>query len=407
MPSEQTKLRKVTALLDEDWLKKGMGGAKTSAEGLRVKWQGSGGNSASSRSAGRIASLGKRFAVVRVGKIKGLGKLSAAANHNSRDRETLNADPDRLDDNQLLWGVEGGQAVLDAWQDRAPDKVRSNAVHALEYVISASPAVFDEMSREEQDDYFIDSLRFLAAKHGPENILSAVVHRDEQTPHLQALVIPLDENERLNARAHVGGRDKLRELQSDFAELVAEPYGIERGQERSVAKHRTIKEYYAAAQKEPDLSAERLHEAIPEREKGSVLKRGESDEAYAARVVDALAVVAADSRASLDKRITDLEAEKKQLGADNDALTHKVAATNWALLSTTSPTAELGQRMWDKAQQVTADSKMSLKDRERLTKTLERIGKQYGFASLENERKVERPKVPERPASKPDKDYER
>ena len=407
MPPEQAKVRKVASLLDEDWLRSNMGGAKTASEGLRNKWQGSGGNSSPSRSAGRVASLGKRYAVVRVGKIKGMSKLSAAANHNSRDRETLNADPERLDDNQLLWGVEGSQDVLDAWQERAPDKVRSNAVHALEYVISASPAALAEMSRDEQDDYFIDSLRFLAAKHGPENILSAVVHRDEQTPHLQALVIPLDERERLNARAHVGGREKLRELQTDFAELVAEPYGIVRGQERSVAKHRTIKDYYAAALKEPGLTPERLKEAIPERETGSVLRRGESDEAYAARVVDAVVGVAAQSGAASEKQINELEAEKQQLAADKDALDHKLSLKTWLLLSTTAPTEKIGRMIWEKAQQVIADPKTEPKDREVLTKTLNRIGDAYGYAPPDKEPEAERPKVPKRAAPSRDDGYGR
>ena len=406
MSSEQTKLRKAAALLDEHWLKRGAGAPKTSSEGLRGKWQGSGGKSQRTASAGRISALGKRFAVIRVGKIKGLGKLSAAANHNSRDRETLNADPDRLGDNQLLWGVEGGQAVLDAWQDRAPEKVRSNAVHALEYVVSASPAALAEMTRDEQDRYFTDSLRFLAAKHGAENILSAVVHRDEQTPHLQALVIPLDENDRLNARAHVGGREKLRELQSDFAELVAEPYGIERGRERSVAKHQTIKEYYAAAKKEPDLTPERLREAIPDRDRGSVLKRGESDEAYTGRVVDAVATLAAENFAATQERISDLEAEKRTL-ADSAAQNGNTAKIfNQLAVAALTSDAERSRALWDQAQQRMKETKMHPKVQDAAQSLLDGLARQKGFEVPQRESQVERPKRPQADRSRDD-GYER
>jgi hypothetical protein len=415
MSLKQSKIQKSTALFDEDWLRSNARGAQTSSKGLQVKWRGSGGNSPSSPSAGRISTLGKHYAVVRVGKIKSMAKLSAAASHNSRDRETLNADPDRLDDNELIWGVEGSQDVLDAWQERAPDKVRSNAVHALEYVISASPAALAEMDHAEQTEYFRDSLRFLAVKHGAENILSAVVHRDEQTPHLQALVIPLDENERLNARAHVGGREKLRELQSDFADLVAEPYGIVRGRERSVARHRTIKDYYADAQKEPDASPERLKDAVPKRETGSVLRRGESDDAYTERLVDAVVGVAAQSAAAMESRINELEAEKRQTSADLDSMRHAANTMGSAARIAGAPDELRARAHWDSAQKKLNDPKFDPAHRDATKKIFDAIGEKHGFAPHENEReepKTERParsqrKRPSPKAPSRSDDYER
>ena len=85
MSLKQSKIQKSTALFDEDWLRSNARGAQTSSKGLQVKWRGSGGNSPSSPSAGRISTLGKHYAVIRVGKIKGMAKLSAAASHNSHN----------------------------------------------------------------------------------------------------------------------------------------------------------------------------------------------------------------------------------------------------------------------------------------------------------------------------------
>lgn len=82
-------------------------------------------------------------------------------------------------------------------------------------------------------------------------MLSAVIHRDETTPHLQFLVIPLDARGKLNARELVGGKATLSKMQTDFACEVGQDFGLERGlergRERSQARHQTIKEYYARA----------------------------------------------------------------------------------------------------------------------------------------------------------------
>ena len=67
---------------------------------------------------------------------------------------------------------------------------------------------------------------------------------DETTPHLSVTVIPLDDRGKLNARQFLGGRDKLRQMQTDFAEQVGKTYGFERGIENSRARHRTIRQFY-------------------------------------------------------------------------------------------------------------------------------------------------------------------
>ena len=75
-------------------------------------------------------------------------------------------------------------------------------------------------------------------------MLSAVIHRDETTPHLTAMVIPLDERGHLNARSFTGGKVQLSAMQTSFAEAVSD-WGIERGVHRSGARHVSIREYYA------------------------------------------------------------------------------------------------------------------------------------------------------------------
>lgn len=251
----------------------------------------------------------RSFAILRVGKISGMGKVAAAAQHNFRERETHNADPDRLDQNRVLAGARDTDELIQKWHDLAPDKVRKNAVHALEYVVTASPEKLAAMSAQERASYFEDALDWLKEKHGAENILSAVVHEDERSPHLQAMVIPLDERGKLNARALVGGKAQLSAMQTHFAESVGAKYGLERGIQRSGAKHEDIQTYYNRARGVATASV-----ALPERLSGGFLGSGrETDEEWRTRasegVTEALRTVLAhhdDERRRFDEVMGDV-----------------------------------------------------------------------------------------------------
>lgn len=262
----------------------------------------------------------KSFAILRVGKIKTKGHLSAALGHNFRERDTPNADLDRKGDNLVLKGPGTGKGVIEAWDDRAPEKIRKNAVHALEYFIGGSPEKLHAMSREDQDAYFRRALDWLEKRHGAENVLSAVIHRDETTPHMQALVIPLDARGKLNARELVGGKDKLSQMQTEFAREVGQPFGFERGQERSRATHQTIKEYYGRANTPVEVDF-----SLPERRRGAVMGLGgESDREWQERASRAVSerlrhqtVHLGEASRSLQR---ELDASEALLGQTQDEL---------------------------------------------------------------------------------------
>jgi hypothetical protein len=171
------------------------------------------------------------------------------------------------------------------------------------------------MSREEQDSYFKAALEWVEAKHGADNVLSAVVHRDETTPHLQLIIIPLDERGRLNARELVGGKANLSQMQTDFAEKVGQQFGLERGIERSAAKHDTIKEYYARAKAPLDLEL-----SLPERKMGTALGFGkETDEEWRQRASETVTDGLRGVTANLAEELARLRREKAQADADLEA----------------------------------------------------------------------------------------
>ncbi len=217
-------------------------------------------------------------AIIRMQKLKSPVAVRRSMKHAFREQDTPNADPSRTPENTHIGAADVGEA-LERFNARLPDKVRSNAVLAVEYLITASPDEMRGKAREEQDAYFGDALKWLEAKHGKENVVYAGIHRDETTPHMYAYVVPIDERGKLNCRAFYGEKEALSKMQTDFADKVGKQHGLERGLEGSRARHTDIRQYYARVQaatpRTPDID-------VPD---GKLL---EGKEAYGQRVAKAV-----------------------------------------------------------------------------------------------------------------------
>ena len=65
---------------------------------------------------------------------------------------------------------------------------------------------------------------------GEENIISAVVHMDEKTPHLHLCFVPLTKDGRLSAKEILGNKKNMIRWQDDFYACMAERWPeLERG----------------------------------------------------------------------------------------------------------------------------------------------------------------------------------
>lgn len=180
------------------------------------------------------------YAILRTAKLKTFGNIGGSLAHNYRTRETHNADLTRTPKN--LHTVPGGpDAVMEKIKERLPEKRRKDAVLCIEYMIGSSPGALK--TEDEHRRYLSDALAWLKQRHGAENVVAATIHMDETTPHLCAYVVPLKDG-KLNARHFLGGRQTLSAMQTSFAKEVGEKHGLERGIERSTARHTTIKEWY-------------------------------------------------------------------------------------------------------------------------------------------------------------------
>ena len=256
------------------------------------------------------------FAILRTAKLKSFGEIGGSLSHNYRDRPTPNANSQLTQNNEN--SLSSAELVMSAIKDKLPEKRRKDAVLCVEYLITASPD-WVGWNRLEEKKYFDDAKKWLEDKHGKGNVIATTIHRDESTPHMIAYVVPLVDG-RLNAKKFLGGRQKLSDMQTDFAKSVGEPLVLVRGLEGSKAEHQTIKQYYAnvntAVKISPDIALD-----IPEK------KLLESKESYENRVFEVLDQEVSpllDRTASLQNELKNVKRENSWLRGEIEFLRSEV-----------------------------------------------------------------------------------
>jgi len=276
-----------------------------------------------------------QYAVLRVAKLKTMGEIGALGQHNERTRATPNADAERLGENVRLVGSGDWCADAQARLDAAL-RIRSNAVLAIEHVMTASRDFYQEGDAGERaarlDDWTERSMTWLRERYGEQNVVAAVLHRDELTPHIQALVVPLHDELGLNAKHWLGGREKLGTMQDSYARAM-EPLGLERGVRGSVAIHETIKEWYAKIEA-PTPAPEIARQDIAIERPGRIVRdperyASEQEARIAAQVAPALeaaatALVKAEhyegQAATAEANITVLQGQVREIARERDTL---------------------------------------------------------------------------------------
>ena len=195
------------------------------------------------------------YAIIRIAKLK-QSNIAGSGMHVSRTRHTPNADKDKLVENQtiihnhdldlpLAEVVE--QKINSTPQQR---KIRTDAVHCVEILLTASPEYFRPDRPEEYGAYQADRLAnwqqatigWLKQEYG-DRIVRAELHNDEATPHIHAYLVPIDAAGQLNCKKMFGDRKKMFALQDSYAAAM-KPLGLERGIKGSQAEHTDVKDYY-------------------------------------------------------------------------------------------------------------------------------------------------------------------
>ena len=176
---------------------------------------------------------------------------------------------------------------------------RKDAVVMNSFVLGSDKTFFDGLAKIEQYNFFSDCYKFFAERYGEENIIAAVVHNDETTPHMHLNLMPITSDGRLCSK-QLFDKPQLQQLQTDFYEEVGKKYGLKRGKEGSQKKHLSTAEFKAkkiieqaeAIREENQVYADALEEA-----KGGEIprKRGKLQEQVIALTAD---------NSDLSKRLT-------------------------------------------------------------------------------------------------------
>lgn len=135
-----------------------------------------------------------------------------------------------------------------------PTKVRKDAVLMCSFVVGSDREFFSSLLPGEQQQFFVDCTRFFAERYGEDNIVSAIVHMDETTPHLHLNLIPIADR-RLSAKT-LFDRKALQALQTDFHSAVGKKWSLQRGKEGSQVKHLDTAAYKLKKMKEETAAAE-------------------------------------------------------------------------------------------------------------------------------------------------------
>lgn len=219
-----------------------------------------------------------------------MGQVMGARNHNLRLTNTPNAGP-------------GGIEVLrdytpEQWRELVDTtKHRSDAVLAYDMVMTYSGSGTGHgwnPNPQELEAWKQKNMQWLSDTFGPENVRVAALHMDETTPHIQAIVTPIEtktnkkgvEITSFNACKWTGAKNALRVLQDSYAKVM-QAFGLQRGLEKSRATHTDIKGYYSRVNADvPDK--ERKPRLVQERGLLGTKEREETAREYIGRNRDLL-----------------------------------------------------------------------------------------------------------------------
>jgi len=216
---------------------------------------------------------------------------SGMSAHIERTIQPRNADPARTHLNRELIqfpdGVRNRTAAIQHRLDTAglKRKIGKNQVQAIRIVLTGTHA-------------------WLRKTYGADNVVSAVLHMDEETPHIHATIVPIVYTERKKQKKEqtvkkkyrtkapaprlcadeVMSRANLIRYQDTYAEQMA-AYGLQRGIKGSEAQHISTHEYYRSliAQGE-DLQANITQLLAKEAEAREVIAEAEQAKKDLARI---------------------------------------------------------------------------------------------------------------------------
>lgn len=201
------------------------------------------------------------YAIIRNEK---LTRAQAMGAYKHNERKTKNHSNKNIDSSktELNYYLKKNELSYIKEFDRIKEKydlkgqIRSNSNIMCEMVFTSDQKFFDEIGYEENQRYFKESYDFICKYKnlGEQNIISAVVHMDEDTPHMHLLFIPVvhttdkqgNKIDKLCCRDFWRGKNSYRDLQNAYFKHISEKgFKLERGEliEVTNRKHYSVQEF--------------------------------------------------------------------------------------------------------------------------------------------------------------------
>lgn len=228
------------------------------------------------------------YAILRTEKLKTAGNIGGLNAHLTRSMNVPNADPELVRFNYRPVG--SGDLWVDVQnrlKEAGIEKPRKDGVLAVEHLATYSPEGLASFHKESQDgkparlvadkaeldrwNAFVTNTReWLCERYGEKNLVNFTVHMDEKSPHIHAIVVPIDQKGKLNCKSYLGGREKMKEMQDSFAQ-AHKGLDLQRGIKGSKAHHQEVKQFYTQVKEAnrylvqvPELTAPQISLSEPD-----------------------------------------------------------------------------------------------------------------------------------------------
>ena len=220
------------------------------------------------------------YAIFRSEPIYTLNDLAQIGSHNKREKKAYNSNTDikleKTKDNIELVPLEskyvkGFYEKTKEYRKEHEERMKteredrrktfrqmldkSKSVVADEMIFTTTPGFFEDKSKEDINKWANKCMEFVYEDLGytKEQVLHAIVHMDEKTPHIHCVVIPLvkkidkrtnTERYTISKKQYIRDKNHLSELQDKYCDRLNKAgFDLERGIKNSDTEHIAIKEF--------------------------------------------------------------------------------------------------------------------------------------------------------------------
>ena len=201
------------------------------------------------------------YAIIRNTKYK-RENLKGIYRHNERRNKNYSNENIDREKSYLNYSLKSPQYSYEKEFDRIREKynlkgqIKTVSNIACEYIITSDHDYFENIGEEETKRFFETAYKFVCEYKdlGEKYIMSATVHRDEQTPHMHLIFLPVVHTtdkkgnpiDKLACSEFWKAKDSYRQLQDAFYKyMVDNGFDLQRGlpKEETNRKHYSVEEF--------------------------------------------------------------------------------------------------------------------------------------------------------------------